>query len=377
MNKVFAVRCLALACLALLGPLSILPAQKPGQRFLAVVETHFKAWDSNHDGALSHAEVETLVASHRVKGDEAAAVACIHVWFRNHAGHPPINLEFFRNAKDGQEERRDLSQKSNHLQSDFASFSKHLAQVPRQVFTSQPPSIKGMSQGHLGDCYFVSTVGAFIHRDPAAIRKLAKVEADGSTELSFGDGKHAKVPPLTDSLICLGSTAHDQGLWLNVLEDGFGRVKSTKGSKGVDTTSKAAEDKISKGGNPAAVIALLTGRKAETFQVRKTPPEKLMQAMQRASAGRKLICAGTDAAAKHPLPPGIPGDHAYAVLGVKGNQVTVWNPWGNHFEPKGGGAPGLQHGYKVENGVFTMPSADFEKVFSDVHIETDTPHKGR
>ena len=376
MNKVLAVRCLAVAFLALLGPLPFLLAQRQGQKFQAVVESHFKAWDSNRDGALSHAEVESLVASHKVKGDEAAAVASIHVWFRNHAGHAPLTPEFFRNAKDGQEERRDLAQKSNHLQGDFNAFSKHLATVPRQVFTSKAPSLDGMSQGHLGDCYFVSTVGAFCHRDPGAIKRLAKVESDGSTEVDFGDGRRARVPPLTDSLICLGSTAHDQGLWLNVLEEGFGKVKTGKKGAATDTGSKAAVDKISKGGDPGAVIAMLTGRKAEYLPVRKTPPEKLHEAMLRASAARKLISAGTDAPSKHPLPPGIPGDHAYAVLSVKGNQVTVWNPWGNHFEPKGS-PPGLQHGYKVDKGVFTMPFSDFEKVFSDVHVETDMHHKGK
>ncbi|MFM7112809.1 MAG: C2 family cysteine protease [Planctomycetota bacterium] len=368
-----------LAVLALLFvslPASRLPAQGGKRSFQAVVDQHFRGWDANSDGALSHAEVESLVASHKVKGEEAAAVASIHVWFRNHAGHAPLTPDFFKNTKDGKEERRDVAQKSNHLQSDFNSFSKHLATVPRQVFTSSPPSIDGMSQGQLGDCYFVSTVGAFCHRDPAAIKRLAKVGGDGSTEVDFGDGRHTKVPPLTDSLICLGSSAHGQGLWLNVLEEGFGKVKGGKKGAATDSGSKAAVDKISKGGDPGAVIAMLTGKKADYLPVRKTPPEKLHEAMLRASAARKLISAGTDAASKHPLPPGIPGDHAYAVLAVKGNQLTIWNPWGNHFEPKGG-PPGLQHGYKVEKGIFTMPFSDFEKVFSDVHVETDMHHGKR
>lgn len=67
------------------------------------MDQHFKGWDANNDGALSHAEVETLVASHKVKGDEAAAVASIHVWFRNHAGHAPLTPDFFKNTKDGKE----------------------------------------------------------------------------------------------------------------------------------------------------------------------------------------------------------------------------------------------------------------------------------
>lgn len=369
-------RLAALSAVLLLLSVAWAPAQKERHPFGAEVEAHFQSWDSNRDGTLSHAEVETLVRSHKVRGDEAAAVAAVHVYFRSHPGHPPLSLDFLRNTKDGKEERRDQAQKSAHFQSDFSAFSNHLAQVPRQVFTSSVPSVNGMSQGHLGDCFFVSPIGALVHRDPGVLKRMVRVGSDGVTEIAFGDGRHAKVPPLTDSLVCLGSTARQQGLWLNVLEEGYGEIRSVKSAKQTDAGSRAAIDKIAKGGDAGATIELLTGRKAQTVPVRKTAPERLHQAMLHAATTRKLMCAGTAAAAEHPLPPGVVGHHDYAVLGIKGNEVTMWNPWGNHFEPKGS-PPGLQHGYKTENGVFTLPFADFEKVFSSVFIETDTPHRGR
>lgn len=372
MRRFSLARLIAPSIIFILFPVSLIPAQVTRQKFAAVVESNFKSWDSNHDGALSHTEVETLIRSHKVKGDAAAAVAALHVWFRNNSSHPPVSLAFIINSKDGQDERRDQTQKESHIQGNFASFSKHLSQVPRQIFTTSTPSVIGMSQGNLGDCYFVSPIGAFVHRDPTAIKHLVRTSADGSAEIDFGDGRHAKVSPMTDALICLGSTAHQQGLWLNVLEEGYGEIKKNKGPT---TESAAAIDKISKGGDPGATITLLTGHKTQSLSLKKTPPEKTQQALLAARSARRLICAATSKGTEHPLPPGIPGNHAYAILDFNGSHLTIWNPWGNHFEPKGGGAPGIQHGYKVENGVFTVPMTDFTRIFSEVHIETEERHR--
>ena len=65
------------------------------------------------------------------------------------------------------------------------------------------------------------------------------------------------------------------------------------------------------------------------------------------------------------MPPGVVNDHAYAVLGydAKADTLHIWNPWGNHFEPKGD--MGLEHGYSTKGGHFDMPLKDFVRVYED------------
>lgn len=334
--------------------------------FKEVVELHFKAWDTNRDGALDPGEIDKVVKSRAVKGEAAAAAASIHVWFRNHHDAPKLTLEMLASAKDGATERRDLTQKSPHFSADYTAFNKHLAKVPRQIFASEKPSLVGMSQGHLGDCFFVSTVGALVHRNPAELRHLIHPGQAGECEITFGENRRAKVEPLSDGLICLGSTAHEQGLWLNYLEEGYGQIRHTKKAL---APADPALDRIAKGGDAGDVIELLTGHKAETLHPKKMPHARVQQAMTQAAASRLLMCAGTPGGMGHKLPPGIPGDHDYAVLDVKGGHVTLWNPWGNHFTPKRTPA-GLEHGYPVESGVFTMPFGDFCSVYGSVFVET-------
>jgi len=54
-------------------------------------------------------------------------------------------------------------------------------------------------------------------------------------------------------------------------------------------------------------------------------------------------------------------------------QVTLFNPHGNGFEPKG--PPGPANGYPTQHGVFTLPLQDFVHIFQHMSCETDQPEK--
>ena len=84
-----------------------------------------------------------------------------------------------------------------------------------------------------------------------------------------------------------------------------------------------------------------------------------------------MLCAGTPAGK---MPPGVVNDHAYAVLGydAKMDTLHIWNPWGNHFEPKGD--TGMEHGYSTKGGHFDMPLKDFVRVYEELYYETGIPY---
>lgn len=355
------------------------------QSFSAVVEANFSKWDKNHDGKLEATEVSQLLTEHSITGDAAAALAAIHVYQRGQKnGGIALTKEVLIHTKDGAAGRRDKQEHMPHFENNYHAYIKHLKSVPRQVFIEKAPSLDAFRQGNLGDCYFLSSVGAAVYLNAPAVKNMVHVQSDGSCDLTFRNGVRVHVPRLTDAEICLGSTAGQQGLWLNVLEKGFGlsklhRVKNKK-------EGEVSLDAISKGGDTDETISLFTGRKAELLSYRKgkgkepPPPSahelpalelKTRALLHAALAGRFLLCAGTPGGK---MPPGVVSDHAYAVLGydTKTDSVHLWNPWGNHFEPKGG--TGLDHGYSTQGGHFNMPLKDFIRVYEELYYETAIPY---
>ncbi len=50
------------------------------------------------------------------------------------------------------------------------------------------------------------------------------------------------------------------------------------------------------------------------------------------------------------------------------DRVTVWNPWGQTFHPKG--PEGRENGFAAEHGIFHLPLPTMYQVFGTVHVET-------
>ena len=70
------------------------------------------------------------------------------------------------------------------------------------------------------------------------------------------------------------------------------------------------------------------------------------------------------------MPKSISPNHAYAIFGydAKTDRITIWNPHGNDFKPKGDEGP--ENGYLIEDGVFSMPLQMFVKTFSRIMFES-------
>jgi hypothetical protein len=346
--------------------------------FARIVETNFSKWDLNHDGKLSLEETDKLVGDRAIGGEEAAAVASIHYYLRNQKQSETLSLAMLTHR---------AGEKASHalaVDTRYRGFRSHIAKAPRELFVGNAPSLAGFSQGHLGDCYFVSAVGAAVARSPDAVKSMFNPNPDGSCWLTFANGRRVYVSRLSDAEIALGSSAGSQGLWLNVLEKGFGQVK-IRTSKKVHY-GEIGLDAIATGGNADDTIELLSGHRGTYLSIRRgkgkaqMPPAEdripllmaeLRQMFFLARTIRPLLCCGTSHYSK--LPPGIAGGHDYAILGFDQarEEVLVWNPWGNHYTPKG--APGLQHGYAVKGGKFAVPLNDFVRIFEEVYYESAVP----
>jgi hypothetical protein len=95
--------------------------------------------------------------------------------------------------------------------------------------------------------------------------------------------------------------------------------------------------------------------------------KELRTVLEKTFADRRLVTTGTgDLKTK---PPNINGKHAYAVLSFdkKSDKLTLWNPHGQTFKPKG--PDGMENGYTTSKGRFEIPLADFVRIFNGLSFE--------
>ncbi|HEX5052153.1 MAG TPA: C2 family cysteine protease [Planctomycetota bacterium] len=409
--------------------------------FAEVAAEHFASWDRNTDGKLDADEIDVLCVDPKVTGEQAAAAAAIKRIVRSGkyavpeltreylttppkpvskpasklpvpphvepatATQPPAQppakasttdpLEQAAGSPDAQDHRDAPEQpatlKRPNFQAGYASSLRKIRATRPDLFRDDTPDLDHCHQGPLGDCYFVAAVGAFVHRDSAAVKQMIKERDGGGYDVHFGDGRSIELPPLTDAELALSGTTGDEGLWLPVLEKALGALRHQADPKRY--AMETSTDAIARGGSTATIIRMLTGHQTTRIVLKKRPrgtvpgpdgkpvpkppvpaadPDELA-ARLRTEVGsalreKRLVACG---AGTEPHPPGINGKHAYAVLAfdAENDLLTLWNPHGNTFRPKG--EAGLEHGYATRAGVFRIPVRDFVQVFGGLALETD------
>ena len=372
-----------------------------GRSFSEVAVEAFDEWDANDDGTLSAAEIDHLVVSPKYKGEHAAALAAMKLVVRSTKITPPVlTLDFVQNhskdpagealpsempranepeGPDAKKPTPGPSRPPSSLERRYQSALRKIKTLKTDLFADETPDIDRCRQGPLGDCFFVAGVGAFVHRDSAAVKKMVRQERSETGEVSylvtFGDGKSVTIPALTDAQYGLTSTTGGDGLWLNVLEQAYGSVRNN--SRPEDKRTKEASDAIARGGSLGTTLRAFTGHVIDRTRLRanadKDPQlvDKVKDSLAAAMKEKRL--AGASTGSTTPLPPGVNGKHAYAILGYDeaSGLIKIWNPHGNAFRPKG--EPGLERGYETKAGIFQVPAAEFVKIFDSMVVETDRP----
>ena len=343
-------------------------------KFADVVNQHFNEWDKNGDGVLSKDEVFAAMENPKVRGEVAAAITAIAYGVRNEKHNlPPITKDYLvsssaNKAVDSDEQTDDeedssSSSKAFPFQAKYQNAMRKIRLTSRELFPQGLPSFEATHQSSIGDCPFVSTVGAMVYRNPSAVKALFTQNPDGSTTVNFGNGQSIKITHITDSDIALFSSAGTNGLWFTILEKAYRRVLVAK---------EHPDKNIYEGFGSVETIPILDGYKTRNFPLEKiranaSQLSELRSELISARNGNRLIKAGTPSKKSTP---GITPDHEYAIFGYdKQTDVChVWNPHGNNFTPKG--PDGLQNGYTTKRGEFDIPLKDLIQIFVDVQIET-------
>ena len=342
----------------------------PSSPFINQVKSHFPAWDANKDGVLSREEIDALVSNPKVTGAEAAAVAALKRTVRNRKYKlSPLTAASLAALAA---EKRPAGDKPD-LNAMYASALARINKAGRELFPTGKPDLAGVSQGKLGDCFCLAPLGAMVCRNPLDVVKMIAREKDGTYSVRLGR-QTVSVPALTDAELALTAATGGAGMWVNVYEKAVGlhRQQERKAASG------SFIDLLGKGGSAGTMVRVVTGNEIVRFSCKlvrdaKTPAERQAQLARSRElltttfAQKRLVTCGTGAGGKVP---NVHGNHAYAVTGYDAttDQISLWNPHGQTFTPKG--QPGLENGYPTKDGRFRMPLAEFMQAFGGLAFET-------
>jgi hypothetical protein len=362
------------------------PPSPSSPQFADVVHDHFEAWDLDHDGKLEAREIDTLMTKRSIHGDAAAALAVLKLRERRTPASIRKGFTLTSQDVDGLDSLTDDGAaidpakgppKPFHSETQFRRYRKTLQTLVPKLYAGEGPDFSVMKQGPIGDCYFFCMTGYLALKHPNKIRHMIQSGPNGNYTVQFLDGETFSVSAPTEAelLINNSSSSLSDGIWLCVLEKAIGE-RLRKISK--DPAKRTAEptDAMAFGGSTAAVMTLYSGHKAKVIKLRepKQASARLQELRHDLSVtlahgrmvGLEMGAPPTD----RPKVPGLGYHHAYAITAfdAKEDSVTVWNPWGQTFHPKG--SEGRENGFAAEHGIFHVPLTTMYQVFGTVHVET-------
>ena len=351
------------------------PTPAPKDVFLEQVAAHFSAWDADHSGVLSNAEIDRLVVNPKIAGAEAAAVGALKRVARGSRTMPAIADLTAERIKTLVAEAPKKGQPNLPLMFEFGR--KRIALTNRTLFgeaEGSQPRLDTIRQGKLGNCFCLAPLGALVQGRPAVVASMFKPQPDGSYDVQLGQ-QSVRVQPPTDAELAFIASNESAGLWVNLYEKAVGQTRNEL--KPEAERSASAVEALARGGSAGTMLAFITGHEITRFSCKwakdaKTTAEEadaklaeLRGSLAKAVRESRLMTCGTTTVTT----PGLTPNHAYAVLGYDEatDHLKIWNPHGGAFKPKG--PEGLTNGYPMSNGVFEIPAPDFVKQFSGMAFE--------
>lgn len=368
---------LLLALLSGAGAAESAKKADPGP-FIAALEAAFPAWDLDKNGALSVAELDERLADPAVKGEAAAVLAAVKRLARGKTtGTVPRTLDCLREVAQVPTAARSYASQATpapDLPGMFKDSLRRIQQARRELFAGSGPALENLRQGKMGNCFSLAPLGCLLHRNPNEVRSMLQAHEDGTYTVKLGS-REVRVPAPTEAEIALSSSSESTGLWSNVYEKAAGMARNEL--RDAKDRVGTPLDAIARGGSAGTMLAFITGHEMVRFTLTwakqsKTSPEErnakfkeLREKLTQAFASNACVTTGTTS----PNLPGILGGHAYGVLGYDAatDHITVWDPHGDDFTPKGEAGP--TNGYPRKEGVCSMPLEVFAGQFAGLAFE--------
>lgn len=194
-----------------------------------------------------------------------------------------------------------------------------------------------VSQGKLGDCYFVAALAAIAKRSPETLRKKITDNGDGTYIVHFSEGGDVVVDsrfPTKGGKIQFAEEgdkdkASGTELWVMLIEKAWAKQKGgyevIRGNK-IKMSSTDAMQAIT--GKGTRRVRPANMKEDELFEILSNAEEKGWPC----TMGVKNVKDPADIKAAKAA--GLVPNHAYAIMSVdaKAKTLTVYNPWGKEYK---------------------------------------------
>ena len=186
------------------------------------------------------------------------------------------------------------------------------------------PQYNDISQGNLGDCYFMASLASMAQQNPNVIKQLVTSLGDGTYAVRFYRNNQAVYVRVDGDLPVYGGTslayAHYSPtgeIWAPIVEKAYAEFRCNDNNY----------DSLN-GGWMGAVYADITNRGSSDTLLSSVSASSLASLISSALAGGHFVTAGTTGSTSSPFVSG----HAYMVQSITTvsgtTYVTVYNPWG-------------------------------------------------
>lgn len=217
---------------------------------------------------------------------------------------------------------------------------------------SLPPSLDDIAQGNVGDCYFMSALGALAATHPEKIVGMIQDHGAGVYTVHFRNAGWSFISPTVTTDFDKQKHAYlspRKALWPLVVERAFAQ---TKGSI----------DKLGEGGSPAGVLRDMVDMQTASFFLAQRDPDAILASLQKAKLENKAMTAmspnkleaSSEVRTMQETTQGLFYRHAYVITEVDTNnrRLKLHNPWGRAHP----------------NDTGWMPVDDFKRYFVSVNI---------
>ncbi|MFA6583499.1 MAG: hypothetical protein WCS77_04305 [Elusimicrobiaceae bacterium] len=326
--------------------------QSSATPFSAAVNANWDKWSGGQDTVV-RADLVPKLADPAYTGDNAAALAALTFYLRKDRSHIPVSKQDAASLTDPT------------TMAAYNEMSAKLKTMSRAVFSSGGPDFEKMQQHPATDCYFYSGTGWIAKYRPDVIKKAIKTLGEKGYRVTFPSGEDAIVAAPTDAEIAYNDSPMtlQSGIWMSILAKAEGVLEGQKNEKRAAIADPVL--RVDVGGGPEAIVKRWTGKKPVNYRLGEEGDIKAVRKALVKMAENNLMA---EVFARKPKGK-IAGNHCYAVMDFDAgtDTVTVWNPWGNDFTPKGPDGPDF--GYARRHGVFKIPLSEFMRCFSFLSIE--------